>query len=154
MLKRCIVRVKYNILVNNFFMKQNFEEKIWERNSRFGLAKKIWLVLGSLLAGVCTGLFGGGGGMLVVPLLTMLYGLEQDKAHATALATIFPLCLVSSIFYLVGAGWEYKNGLIVTLGVVVGGIIGSFALRKIPKRMLQFVFYILMIIGGIKMIIG
>ncbi len=135
-------------------MKQKFEEKIWGRENDFSVAKKIWLVIGSLFAGVCTGLFGGGGGMLIVPLLTLLYGLEQDKAHATALATIFPLCLVSSIFYLIGAGWEYKNGLVVSVGVVIGGIIGSFALRKIPKRLLGFIFYIIMVVGGVKMIIG
>ncbi len=135
-------------------MKEKFEEKIWGENNAFSMTKKIWLVIGSLVAGICTGLFGGGGGMLIVPLLTTLYGLEQDKAHATALATIFPLCCISSIFYLVGAGWEYQNGLVVSLGVVVGGIVGSFALRKIPKRMLGVIFYILMIGGGVKMIIG
>ena len=107
--------------------------------------------MASLFAGFATGVFGGGGGMIVVPILTGLYGLEPVKAHATAIATIFPLCLVSVIFYLTQGGWQWKSGLVVTAGVVVGGIVGAFLMKKIPAKWLQPIFYILMIVGGVKM---
>lgn len=123
---------------------------LWE-SGRISIGKRILLVMASLFAGFATGVFGGGGGMIVVPILTGLYGLEPVKAHATAIATIFPLCLVSVIFYLTQGGWQWKSGLVVTAGVVVGGIVGALLMKKIPAKWLQPIFYILMIVGGVKM---
>ena len=123
---------------------------LW-KSGRISIGKRILIVMASLFAGFATGVFGGGGGMIVVPILTGLYGLEPVKAHATAIATIFPLCLVSVIFYLTQGGWEWKSGLVVTAGVVVGGIVGALAMKKIPAKWLQPIFYILMIVGGVKM---
>lgn len=123
---------------------------LWE-SGRISIGKRILIVMASLFAGFATGVFGGGGGMIVVPILTGLYGLEPVKAHATAIATIFPLCLVSVIFYLTQGGWQWKSGLVVTAGVVVGGIVGALLMKKIPAKWLQPIFYILMIVGGLKM---
>lgn len=123
-----------------------------QKSERFGVVKKILIIITSLFAGFATGVFGGGGGMIIVPILTGLYGLQPTKAHATAIATIFPLCLVSVIFYLTHGGWEWKSGLVVSAGVVVGGIVGALAMKKIPAKWLQPIFYILMIVGGIKML--
>lgn len=123
---------------------------LWE-SGRISIGKMILIVMASLFAGFATGVFGGGGGMIVVPILTGLYGLEPVKAHATAIATIFPLCLVSVIFYLTQGGWQWKSGLVVTAGVVVGGIVGALLMKKIPAKWLQPIFYILMIVGGVKM---
>lgn len=123
---------------------------LWE-SGRISIGKRILIVMASLFAGFATGVFGGGGGMIVVPILTGLYGLEPVKAHATAVATIFPLCLVSVIFYLTQGGWQWKSGLVVTAGVVVGGIVGALLMKKIPAKWLQPIFYILMIVGGVKM---
>lgn len=123
---------------------------LWE-SGRISTGKRILIVMASLFAGFATGVFGGGGGMIVVPILTGLYGLEPVKAHATAIATIFPLCLVSVIFYLTQGGWQWKSGLVVTAGVVVGGIVGALLMKKIPAKWLQPIFYILMIVGGVKM---
>ena len=57
------------------------------------------LVFGALI-GLINGFFGGGGGMVVVPLLNKMFGLEQKKAQATALFVILPISLVSTIVYL------------------------------------------------------
>ena len=122
-----------------------------QESGRISIGKRILIVMASLFAGFATGVFGGGGGMIVVPILTGLYGLEPVKAHATAIATIFPLCLVSVIFYLTQGGWQWKSGLVVTAGVVVGGLVGALLMKKIPAKWLQPIFYILMIVGGVKM---
>ena len=124
---------------------------ILRESGRRRIGKRILIVMASLFAGFATGVFGGGGGMIVVPILTGLYGLEPVKAHATAIATIFPLCLVSVIFYMAQGGWQWKSGLVVTAGVVVGGIVGALLMKKIPAKWLQPIFYILMIVGGVKM---
>ena len=46
----------------------------------------------SILAGAANGCFGGGGGMVLLPLLTRWCGLDQRRAFATSIAIILPLC--------------------------------------------------------------
>ena len=58
------------------------------------------LRLTGALGGAVNGLFGGGGGMAVVPLLSRWCGLEEKKAFATCVALILPLCLVSAAVML------------------------------------------------------
>ena len=108
---------------------------LWE-SGRISIGKRILIVMASLFAGFATGVFGGGGGMIVVPILTGLYGLEPVKAHATAIATIFPLCLVSVIFYLTQGGWQWKSALVyLAIGLVCGVIseLGDLAASRIKR---------------------
>ena len=57
-------------------------------------------------AGAANGLFGGGGGSVLVPLLTRFCGLEQRQAFSTSLAVILPLCVLSAAVYLVRGGLD------------------------------------------------
>ena len=59
----------------------------------------IYAILTGLAAGLINGIFGGGGGMIVVPMLVHLLKCLPKKAHATAILIILPLSLVSGIFY-------------------------------------------------------
>ena len=63
-------------------------------------SKKLWGTLGGFGAGLLNGLLGAGGGMVVVPLLSAL-GTAGKKSHATALAVIVPLSVVSAVLYLI-----------------------------------------------------
>ena len=51
-------------------------------------------------AGLANGLFGGGGGMVFLPILSRWGGLSQRKLYATCVGVIFPVCLVSAAVYL------------------------------------------------------
>ncbi len=113
------------------------------------------LIIISLISGVfvgfVNGFFGGGGGMIVVPVLIFLLGLEEKVAHATAILIILPLSITSSIIYITKGGFEFSNLALTTVGVILGGIIGSFALKKINNTALRFVFAFIMIVAGIKL---
>lgn len=61
-----------------------------------------------LLTGAVNGLFGAGGGMLAVPVLTYVAGLDERKSHATAIAVILPLCIISTIVYALQGGFDYS----------------------------------------------
>lgn len=113
--------------------------------------KKAAMILAGLLIGAVNGLFGAGGGMLAVPCLTYIGSLDEKSAHATAIALILPLCLVSSIAYGVGASFE--NGVILptVLGVTIGGILGACLLKKLSSNVVSFLFYALMLFAGLKM---
>ena len=57
--------------------------------------KKLRYLTAGALAGLTNGFFGGGGGSVLVPLLTRYCGLEQRRAFATSVAVILPLCVLS-----------------------------------------------------------
>ena len=129
-----------------FFVKNFFVEK--SKNKKF-------IIIASLISGVfvgfINGFFGGGGGMIVVPLLVFLLKLEEKKAHATAILCILPLSITSSIIYITKGSLNFLNLGLTTIGVVVGGIIGSFLLKKMNNKVLRIIFAVIMIIAGIKM---
>ena len=113
--------------------------------------KSVLLTLLGGLAGLINGLFGGGGGMVVVPTLTDLLGRDRKKAQATAMLIILPLSLVSAFLYS-SFGYADLNALIPTaIGTAVGGITGAIFLKKTPDGVLFFLFYALMFFAGLKM---
>ena len=100
--------------------------------------------------GAANGLFGGGGGMIAVPALT-LTGVPSKKAHATAIAIILPLSLISGAVYLAKGAADPSVILPSCAGVIAGGIAGAMLLKKIDSRGLSLLFYALMIVAGLKL---
>lgn len=100
--------------------------------------------------GAANGLFGGGGGMIAVPAMT-LTGVPSKKAHATAIAIILPLSLISGAVYLAKGAADPSVILPSCAGVFVGGIVGALLLKKINSRGLSLLFYALMIAAGLKL---
>ncbi len=114
--------------------------------------KKVLLLFGSAVVGFICGLFGGGGGMLVVPLLQKK-GLDEKSAHATAMAVILPTTVASAIIYLISGYFSLKITLLVTGGCIVGGIVGAVLLKKLQKNTVSLVFAVVMIIAGLKLLL-
>ena len=117
------------------------------------MRRKALLVVCGLLVGAVNGLFGAGGGMLAVPVLTFAAGLNGKKAHATAIALILPLCLVSTVVYALNADIDAGTLLPTAAGVLAGGVLGAVALKKLSVPALNFLFYGLMLFAGIKMMV-
>lgn len=113
---------------------------------------KIKLLLIGLIIGLVNGLFGSGGGTIAVPALVLMLGLDQHKAHATAISIIFPLSLISSFLYFRHGVLNLKIAAIVTLGGIIGSYIGARNLTKVPSNILRKVFGIFMIIAAIRMV--
>ena len=104
------------------------------------------------VAGFLNGLFGGGGGMVVVPMLIGLLGYPPKKAHATAIPVILPLSVVSGLLYAVFGNVSTEILLPVSAGVFVGGLLGAFLLKKIPTKSVVLIFSIAMLIAGVRML--
>lgn len=107
---------------------------------------------GSVAVGIVSGFFGGGGGMLCVPLL-QFRGLDAKCAHATALLVILPICIVSSAIYIANGYFDGTAVLCACIGVVAGGIVGAAALDKLNSSTIGIIFALLMIAIGIKLVI-
>lgn len=115
--------------------------------------KKINILIFGVLIGIINGFFGGGGGMVVVPLLNKMFGMEQKKAQATALFVILPISLVSTIVYMVKNSINFMSGWPVILGIVGGGIVGAQLLNGFSNNKLKGVFILFMLLGGVVMLI-
>lgn len=113
----------------------------------------MWLlIVASIFVGFINGFFGGGGGMICVPVLENFLGLDNKKSHATAIAVIVPLSLVSSIVYITKTSVDWMQILWVGIGVCCGGILGAILLKKINSKILRFIFALIMLAAGIKTI--
>ena len=104
------------------------------------------------ISGAVNGLFGGGGGMIVVPMLSKFLRYEQKKSHATAILIILPLSIFSGLLYCVFGNFNFTVGLPVVVGVVVGGIIGALLLSKLSSKWVAVIFSVIMAIAGCKML--
>lgn len=126
--------------------------RVQEKIKKGNVLRFVLVSIASSFVGLVNGLLGAGGGSLVVPLYESGMGLPAKKAHATAIATMLPSCIVSGIIYLVGGRFDYISGSVVTAGVILGGVLGSFLLKVIKNDFLSFVFYFIMIYAGIKLL--
>lgn len=102
--------------------------------------------------GLLNGLFGGGGGMAVVPFLVSL-GFSQKEAHATAILVILPVCLVSALIYLFRGQIEMNAFLPVALGSTAGGMLGAALLPRLKGRTVRCLFAALMLAAGVRMVL-
>lgn len=113
--------------------------------------KRTLSALTGLIAGILNGLLGAGGGMVVVPSLSKA-GLDQQKAHATSICVILPICIVSGILYLSSNRVAISDAMPYLGWGVLGSIIGTIILQKIHPKLLKKLFAILMIWAAYRMV--
>ena len=106
-----------------------------------------------IVTGFANGLFGSGGGTLVVPGMQKFLEVEQHKAHATAIAIILPLTIVSVLIYFDGVEVDWSMIIWISVGGIVGGFIGAKLLNKISGTMLHKIFGAFMIAAAVRMIL-
>ena len=118
--------------------------------------KRAWLApaVAGGLAGVANGFFGGGGGMVLVPLLTGRCGLDQRRAFATSVAIILPLCVLSSVVYFFRGGLDLSAALPYLLGGLAGGWIGGRVFRRLNMDWLRRAFALLILYGGVRSLLA
>ena len=115
--------------------------------------KKIHIVLFAGLIGIINGLFGGGGGMIVVPVLTKFFGFSQKEAQATALFVILPISIASSIVYITHNSINFATSWPAILSIIIGGVGGALLLNKLNNKVVRIIFIILILISGVSMLV-
>lgn len=110
--------------------------------------------LGAALAGLCAGavngLFGAGGGMVLVPLLTMLTHLKEREIFPASITIILPICLVSLAVTVISGTVAWRDALPYLFGSAAGGILAGIWGRKIPTVWLHRGLGILILWGGFR----
>lgn len=108
-----------------------------------------------LLAGLLSGLFGVGGGTVIVPLLVLLLHFDQRLAAGTSLAAIVPTASVGVISYATTGSVAWIPAIILAAGAVVGAQIGTRLLPRISQTALRwgFVGFLLVVIVSLFLVI-
>jgi uncharacterized membrane protein YfcA len=106
------------------------------------------------LAGLFSGLFGVGGGTVIVPLLILWFGFGERLATGTSLAAIVPIGLLGAL----AQGGIYGNvhvatGLLLSIPAVVGVLLGTTLQQRIPQRVVSFLFALLLVAIAIELAI-
>ena len=106
----------------------------------------------SAFVGFVNGFFGGGGGMLLVPMLEKVLKVPVKKSHATAIAIILPVSVAGAITYLISGYFDLAPFLGVSGGCVAGGVAGALLLKKLPSGAVGVAFSLIMIGVAVKLI--
>lgn len=109
------------------------------------------LVIG-VLAGIICGLFGTGGGMILVPSFIYMLDLEPKKARGTSLCCMLVMVITSSIFYYENNYINLSTGLYCAVGGIVGGYLGAKILKKVPDYILKIIFICFLVYFSWRMV--
>lgn len=122
---------KYHTIYGDYFMKSN--------------------ILG-IVTGFANGFFGAGGGTILVPGMERFLKVEVHKAHATAIAVILPLSVISAVIYAFKINIPWSTLIYVSIGGIAGGYAGARILSKFSGKWLHIIFGGFMIIAAAKMV--
>lgn len=114
------------------------------------IGKRWGVIIAGIGAGLVNGLFGAGGGMVLVPLLTVMTDIPDDEIFPTSVSIILPICLISLGFTLVQESICMQSSLPYLLGSAVGGVAAGFWGKHIPTKYLHKLLGILILWGGIR----
>jgi uncharacterized protein len=116
---------------------------------REGIARSAGIFMIACACGVASGMFGIGGGVLLVPLLGLLFAFSQHRAQGTSLVALIPPTGVLALMAYSREGFvSWRTGLLLIPGVFLGGIAGGMLAEKIKPRIMRKVF------AGILVLLG
>lgn len=115
---------------------------------------KLKKYLGSVTAGVCAGavngLFGAGGGMVLVPLLTWLTKFDDKEVFPASVSIILPICLVSLALTFGSGTVPWNTAVPYLVGSTAGGILAGIFGKRIPTLWLHRILGVLILWGGVR----
>ena len=114
------------------------------------LKKYLFCALAGIAAGAVTGLFGAGGGMVLVPLLCWLTDIDEDAIFPASVSIILPICLVCLVFRGAEGGLPWREAVPYLLGSGAGGILAGILGRRIPTVWLHRLLGAMILWGGIR----
>jgi len=112
----------------------------------------LYKVLIGFFAGIVSGLFASGGGMILVPAFIYILKMSDVESRATSVICILPMVVISGILYYKNNYINWEIGLLCAIGGIIGGIVGAKLLNKLPAKYLKIAFTIFLIYASYRMI--
>lgn len=116
----------------------------------FTISKNLGYLIAGGCAGIVNGLFGAGGGMILLPLLTILVKPEEETLFPTSVAIILPLSILSLLVSGLPEDFSWKFAWPYLAGGAAGSVLAGIWGQKIPVSWLHKILGILILIGGIR----
>ncbi len=114
----------------------------------------VYILIIGLFAGVLGGLFGLGGGSIIIPALVILMGFSQHMAQGISLGAMLPpIGILAAYKYWQAGNMNWKFALLIAAGFIVGGYFGAIIANKINPRVMRIMFGVFLIIIAVKIII-
>ena len=115
------------------------------------LTKRCFLMMiAGFCAGAVNGLFGAGGGMVLIPLLGMLVKIKNDRVFPVSVCIILPICLISLSFAIYNAGFNFSLIFPYLAGGAIGGALAGMIGKHIPVAWLHRILGIMILWGGFR----
>lgn len=108
------------------------------------------LIVAGTAAGAVNGMFGAGGGMVLVPLLTSLTSIPEQHIFPASISILLPICIVSISFGALNGVLAISEALPYLIGGAGGGVIAGLLGKKIPTVWLHRILGVLILWGGIR----
>ena len=105
-------------------------------------------------AGFLAGLFGVGGGILIVPGLVLAAGMDQRRAHGTSLAAVLPISTASFLTYAAHGNVDWAVAAILSTGAVAGAVVGTHLLDVLSQRVLSAMFAAILLVSAIRLFVA
>jgi uncharacterized protein len=105
-------------------------------------------------AGLLSGLFGVGGGIIMVPAMVLLAGMAQQRASATSLAAIVPIAAVGAVLFGAADSVDLPAAVVLAVGSITGVQIGTRLMPRIGDERLRIGFAIFMIVVAVGMLVS
>jgi uncharacterized membrane protein YfcA len=107
----------------------------------------------AILAGAFSGLFGVGGGGIMVPLLVLWIGYEEREATGTSLAAIVIIASAAALVQGVGYGKvDVVKGIVIGVPAVAGVIAGTALQQRVPTRAISGIFAVVLVVSAISLV--
>lgn len=111
----------------------------------------ILILLTGLLAGTLSSLLGIGGGIILVPGMVYLLGMELNKAIGTSLAIIIPTALIGVYRHNLNGNVDWHAMPLIAIGTITGAFIGTWLIQYLPPAILRKIFVVFLLITAFKM---
>jgi uncharacterized protein len=113
------------------------------------------LVAVGIVAGVAAGMFGIGGGLIIVPALVLLYKMSQHAAVGTSLgAILLPVGALGAWVYWKNGNLNWRYSLLIAAGLLVGAFLGAKLVEPVSDLTLRRIFGGFLLLVSVKMIFG
>jgi uncharacterized membrane protein YfcA len=121
--------------------------------SRRTVSRGLTLAAIGTLAGLFSGLFGVGGGVVIVPLLVLWLGFGEREATGTSLAAIVIIAGVATAVHGTYGNLHLREGLLVGVPAIAGVIAGTELQRRISTRAISLVFAVLLVATALDLLL-
>ena len=112
-------------------------------------------VLIGVVSGMSSGFFGIGGAIILIPALIYVFKFSQHLAQGTALAALLlPVGILAVIKYYKAGNVNIKVALFISLGFLIGGLIGATFVQAVPSPILKKVFAVMLLCISVYMLVG